>query len=148
MASVRELGPDETHLAYRTMQELRPQLTSVEAFVAAVNDAQRQESYRLIGAFHDGVDEPVAVAGFRTMHMLAWGQVLYVDDLVTRADQRMAGHAGLLLDWLAAEATRLGCAQLHLDSAVHRFVAHRFYFGHGMHISAYHFQRELPGGDA
>lgn len=143
MSSIRELGPAETHLAYTTLLELRPHLPSLEAFVARVNTAQRPEGYRLIGSFVEGNVEPVAAAGFRTLHALAWGHVLYVDDLITQETQRKAGHADRLIQWLVDEAQRLGCDQLHLDSGVQRFGAHRFYFAHGMRISAYHFQRDF-----
>lgn len=143
MSDIRELGPAETHLAYTTMLELRPHLPSLEAFVERVNTLQRPERYRLIGSFIDGAAEPVAVAGFRTLHALAWGHVLYVDDLITQEAHRKAGHADRLLQWMMAEAQRLGCDQFHLDSAVHRHAAHRFYFAHGMRISTYHFQRDF-----
>ena len=42
---------------------------------------------------------------------------LYVDDLITREADRSKGYAGLLIDWLLAEATKRGCAEFHLDSA-------------------------------
>src|SRR5260221_11704522 len=93
VALVRELGPEESELAYATMRELRPHLASVAEFVERVNAVQRPESYRLAGAFVEGQAEPVAVAGFRTLHTLAWGHVLYVDDLVTREAYRGHGHA-------------------------------------------------------
>ncbi|MGZ3581383.1 MAG: GNAT family N-acetyltransferase [Ktedonobacterales bacterium] len=143
MSGIRELDPAETHLAYTTLLELRPHLPSLEAFVARVNTVQRSESYRLIGSFIEGTSEPVAVAGFRTLHILAWGHVLYVDDLITQEAHRNAGHADRLIQWLIGEAQRLGCDQFHLDSGVQRHVAHRFYFAHGMRISAYHFQRDF-----
>lgn len=140
---IRELGPAETHLAYTTILELRPHLPSRETFVERVNTMQRSESYRLIGSFIEGAAEPVAIAGFRMLHTLAWGHVLYVDDLITQETHRKAGHADHLIQWLIGEAQRLGCDQFHLDSGVQRHVAHRFYFAHGMRISAYHFQRDF-----
>jgi GNAT superfamily N-acetyltransferase len=143
MSDIRELGPAETHLAYATLLELRPHLPSLETFVARVNTTQRSEGYRLIGSFIEGTPAPVALAGFRTLHTLAWGHVLYVDDLITQEAHRTAGHAGRLMQWMLGEARRLGCDQLHLDSGVQRHVAHRFYFAHGMRISAYHFQRDF-----
>lgn len=143
MATLRELGPDETALVYVAMRELRPHLPSPMEFVARVNASQRPEGYRLLAAFAPDVPDAVAVAGFRTLHTLAWGHVLYVDDLITRPAYRSQGHADALLLWLLEEARRLGCEQFHLDSGVQRFDAHRFYFAHRMRISAYHFQIDL-----
>lgn len=145
MSLVRELGLEETGLAYATMRELRPHVASAVDFVERVNALQRAEGYRLVGAFVEGQAEPVAVAGFRVLHTLAWGYVLYVDDLVTREAYREQGHAAALKRWLVEEATRLGCDQLHLDSGVHRHTAHRFYLNQRMRITAYHFARELAG---
>ncbi len=140
MAVIRELGVSESSRAYKTIRELRPHLQSEEEFVARVNE-QRREGYRLVGAFVDGLAEPVAVAGFRVAHNLAWGHHLYVDDLVTREQFRSYGYGRNLMNWLYEEAQRLGCAQFHLDSGTHRHGAHRFYFRQKMHISSYHFTR-------
>ena len=143
MASIRELGVQQTYLAYPASLELRPHLESLDAYVQQVNLDQRAEGYRLVGAFEDHIEDAVAVAGFRTLHTLAWGYCLYVDDLSTRATFRNRGHAGLLMRWLVKEAHRLGCVQVHLDSGVHRYDAHRLYLNQRMHISSYHFVRNL-----
>ena len=145
--TVRELGPGETELAARTLLELRPALGSAEALVRQVDERQRPEGYRLAGAFADGDGAAAAVAGFRINEFLAWGRHLYVDDLVTRADRRGRGHGAALMRWLAVEACRAGCEQLHLDSGVgpEREDAHRLYFNAGLRISSYHFQRPVAG---
>ncbi|HEY8812958.1 MAG TPA: GNAT family N-acetyltransferase [Candidatus Dormibacteraeota bacterium] len=143
--TIRELTEEETALAYRAMLELRPRIGSEEEFVARVNDLQRPEGYRLVASFADGDEQAVAAAGFRTSHFLAWGYALYVDDLSSRPGFRRQGHAGALLDWLLAEARRLGCGQLHLDSGVgpDREEAHRLYLNKHLRISAHHFQIDL-----
>lgn len=147
MPTVREIGVRETHLAYPALYELRPHLTSLESFVAKVNQLQRPEGYRLVGTFEDGIEEAVAVAGFRTGHNLAWGHFLYVDDLSTREAFRQRGHAAHIFRWLEREARRLGCDQFHLDSGVHRHDAHRFYLNRRLLISSHHFGRVLSSND-
>jgi GNAT superfamily N-acetyltransferase len=126
------------------MRELRSHFADQEAFVRRVDDVQRAEGYRLVGAFEDG-DDAVAVAGFRVGHMLAWGRFLYVDDLSTLPAARRRGHGRALLEWLRDEARRLGCDQLHLDSGVgpERFDAHRLYLNVGLAITSHHFARRL-----
>ncbi len=138
---IRELVPDETGLAYRALLELRPEIGSEADFIRRVNELQRPEGYRIAASFAEGVPEAAAAAGFRTGRFLAWGHIVYVDDLSCRADFRRQGHAGALMDWLLAEARRLGCDQLHLDSGVgpDRTDAHRLYLNQGMRISAHHF---------
>ncbi len=141
MTGERELAPEETHLAFDAIRELRPHVASVEDFIARVNGSQRAEGYRLVASFDGG--DVVSAGGFRRLHTLAWGDVIYIDDLVTRESHRGQGHAHRLLAWIEAEARRLGCAQVHLDSAPHRHAAHRLYLNERFHISSFHFSREL-----
>lgn len=142
---IREIPVGETALAYVAMRELRTGLADEAAFVEAVDGRQRAEGYRLLGAFDDGRKEAAAVAGFRAFHCLAWGHALYVDDLSTMPEARRRGHGAALLAWLAEEAGRLGCDQLHLDSGVglDRSDAHRLYMNAGLVISAHHFARRV-----
>src|SRR5690349_21660280 len=98
---IREIEPPETGLAYPAMLAMRTHLASEEEFVRRVDDVQRAEGYRLSGAFEDGTQHALAVAGFRVVHMLAWGEAaIYVDDLVTLPDARRRGHARALIDWM------------------------------------------------
>lgn len=143
MPTIQELDPQHTHLAYLAMLELRPHLTSRDQFVKHVNEDQRSEGYRLVGLFEENISEAVAAIGFRTSHSLAWGYYLYVDDLITRASFRGKGHGAALMQWVEEEARKLGCQQLHLDSGVQRFAAHRLYHSQHMRISSHHFQRDL-----
>ena len=140
MSIIRELGEQETYVAYPALLELRPHIGSLDACVRQVYQ-QRSKGYQLVGAFEDGIEDAAAIAGFRTLHSLAWGYYLYVDDLGTRAAFRNRGFAALLMRWLIEEAQQLGCVQFHLDSGVHRHDAHRLYLNQRMHISAYHFER-------
>lgn len=142
---IRELLPPDTGLAFEAMKALRTDLIDEGTFVCQVDEVQRAEGYRLAAAFEDGEESAAGVAGFRTGHNLAWGHYLYVDDLSTRLDARRRGHGRALLDWLAEEAERLACDQLHLDSGVglDRADAHRLYLNAGLVIAAHHFARRV-----
>ena len=85
----------------------------------------------------DGV--PRAYAGWRVLEFLASGRHVYVDDLVTDATARSQGLGAALLDWLKAEARRLGCTRLQLDSGTQRKDAHAFYLREGLRIEGFHF---------
>ena len=144
-AELREILPPDTGLAFPAMQALRPHYEDEGDFVTRVDDVQRGEGYRLVGVFVEGTQHAVAVAGFRVGHMLAWGRFLYVDDLSTLPAARRRGYGKQLLEWLTAEARRLGCDELHLDSGVgpDRTDAHRLYFNTGLAITSHHFARRL-----
>ncbi len=125
------------------MRALRTHYDDEARFVERVDEVQRPQGYRLVGVFEDG--HCSAVAGFRVIRNLAWGDTLYVDDLSTHPDARRRGHGRALLEWCAAEARRLGCDELHLDSSVgpEREEAHRLYLNAGMRITSHHFARGL-----
>ncbi len=130
----------EIRACFPVMRELRPHLDE-ETFVAQVRRQMANHGYVLAAASENG--QVVAVTGFRIMEFLAWGRVLYVDDLVTVGSHRKSGCGSALMDWLEAEARRLGCAQLHLDSGVHRHDAHRLYLGRKLDITSHHFAKKL-----
>lgn len=124
---------------FEVMRELRPHLT-LESFLGQVSRQQKQD-WQLAFCECEGVIR--SVTGYRLIENLAWGKILYVDDLVTREVDRGGGFGGRLFDWLVAEAKRQGCDQLHLDSGVQRFGAHRFYLARGMDITCHHFAMKL-----
>lgn len=124
---------------FAVMQQLRPALLEAE-YVARIQHMQ-QHGYHLAAVVVDG--EVQALAGYRFIEMLYAGMLLYVDDLITSANQRSSGHGKALLDWLKTEAKAQGCNELHLDSGVQREQAHKFYFREGLTINAYHFRIAL-----
>lgn len=145
-AAARELIAGETALAATALLELHPQQGTAEALVRRVDGEQRPEGYRVAGAFVAGDEFAVAACGFRIVSLLGWGdRALYVDDFVTRAAHRSAGHATTLFSWLVGVARAERCDELHLDSGVEldRLDGHRFYFRNGMRVASFHFVRPV-----
>ena len=124
---------------YPVMAELRPHLSAAE-FTARVRK-QQATGFQL--AYLEESGEVRVVAGFRYLETLAWGKILYVDDLVAAEATRSRGHGGKLFDWLVAQAKQNNCDALHLDSGVQRFGAHRFYLARRMDITSHHFALKL-----
>lgn len=136
-----QIAQTETEIAqcFSVIVQLRPHLTR-DSFVAQVL-RQQKEGYQL--AFIEKEGTVQAVAGYRLMEMLSRGRFVYVDDLITDSQARSSGYGKALLDWLMVYAKAQDCQLLDLDSGVHRFEAHRFYFRERMHIAAYHFARPV-----
>ena len=130
---------DEIANCYPVMSELRPHIRADE-FVERIKHQTQIADYRLACLIDVEVK---AVAGFRISQNLAWGNFLYVDDLVSRSNDRSKGYGGELFDWLLQHARENGCDQFHLDSGVQRFAAHRFYLAKRMAIEAHHFGMKL-----
>lgn len=126
------------------LRELRPHLTA-ESFAAVHADGAPQ-GLRFTAAL-DGAGHCLGVAGWRIIANTHRIRKLYVDDLVTTSGARSTGVGRALLAELERRARDAGCTVLDLDSAVHRYPAHRFYLRERMDITAHHFSRELAAPD-
>ncbi len=140
MSTIQFAVTDEEIMAcYPALAELRPHLKR-EDFLERVRRQQNQGYHLLYLADNNMVK---AAAGFRLSETLAWGKILYIDDLITLANERRQGHSGQLLDWLIAYAQMNHCDELHLDSGHHRHDAHRLYLNKRLRITTHHFSRQL-----
>lgn len=133
-------SPDKITDCFDVFLELRPHLKNKEEFL---NKAllQQQEGYYLAAIFHE--KEAVAAMGFRFMTTFAWGKILYIDDLITKATFHRKGYGTALLDYAIQQAKGLNCDQVHLDSGYARNKAHRLYLHYGFELTAHHFSLTL-----
>lgn len=145
VAVLREILPHETASAFAALSVLRPKLQDINSFVEQVNHIQRKQGYRLFGIFEDGINNAVAVCGFREEMNLVSGRHMHIDDLVTLPQYRKNGYGTRLLSEIQNIARQEGISQIHIDSNVggERTTAHRIYFQHGFEIGAYHFVCQL-----
>ena len=98
---------------------------------------QRQRGYEL--AYVESEGKVLCVAGFVVTTKLAWGRHIYIEDFVTAAAHRRSGAGAFLINWFKEHARERGCRQIHLDSGVTNFIAHRFYLSLGFDIVSHHF---------
>ena len=124
---------------YHLVAQLRPHLKEAE-FLKRV-ERQFKDGYKI--AFLEDQGHITCLAGYRFLQNLAWGKFLYVDDLVTDERKRSKGYGQQMFAWLLKQAKAEHCDELHLDSGVHRFGAHRFYLASGMDITSHHFAMKL-----
>ncbi len=120
--------------------QLRPDL-SEEEFVERWR-AQDAEGYRILSARKG--DVILGAAGFRFLTTMAWGRILYLDDLIVDDTVRGAGLGSRLLDKLKDLAQEEGCRQVHLDTGYHRHAAHRVYARNGFQFNCHHLAFTLP----
>lgn len=126
---------EQINACFPVLSQLRPEMMDTE-FLTRVR-RQMASGYQMLCLLDHG--QVVSVAGFRISENLAWGKYLYVDDLVTDVQFRAQGAGEKLLKALVTLAKNNQCQQLHLDSGVQRFDAHRFYLKQGMRIASHHF---------
>lgn len=125
--------------AYEVFGTLRPHLYKTQ-FIDQVQ-VQAKEGYRIAVIQQNG--EVVAAAGYRVATFLAWGRVLYIDDLITHPERKCSGLGSALLDWLLEEGKRLECSEAHLDTGHQRHDAHRLYLNKGFVLSSHHMSARL-----
>ena len=130
---------DDLRRCFPVMHELRPHLTE-QVFMTQV-PRQLLQGYHLVSLEENGSVK--ALAGFRVLEFLAWGKVLYIDDLITATSARKKGYGGKLLQWVIEQAKAQNCDQVHLDSGPQRHDAHRLYLNHGFKLNSHHFALEL-----
>ena len=129
----------EIQSCYPVMSQLRTSLEEAN-FVQQIQILGK-EGYEL--AFGEAQSKVVAVAGFRILHSLSWQKYLYIHDLVVDSEHRSQGYGENLLRWLIAYGRDHQCQQIHLDSGVQRFAAHRFYLKQYLEIKAHHFSLNI-----
>jgi ribosomal protein S18 acetylase RimI-like enzyme len=139
-AVIRAQTADQIRSCYPVIRQLRPHLSNERSFVEQIQ-RQAQQGYQLV-YLQEGA-QVKAVAGYRFQECLAWGKILYIDDLVTDGSARNQGFASALLTEIIDEARKAQCDQVHLDSGPQRHEAHRLYLNHGFQICAYHFSLKL-----
>ncbi|WP_105201232.1 GNAT family N-acetyltransferase [Pseudoalteromonas sp. T1lg10] len=115
--------------------QLRPQYSRESLHVQI--EKQKAQGYQLVYVISEG--EVLAVAGFSIGEKLAWGKHIYIEDLVTNEAYRSKGVGTFFMNWFKSYAKKVGCTQIHLDSGVQRFPAHKFYLREGFRIASHHF---------
>ena len=127
---------------FAAFSALRPHFQE-QAFLSQVRRQQAQ-SYQIVALKHDGKVQ--SAAGFRFAEFLAWGKVLYIDDLTTLPGATSQGFAGALMDWMVAHAKANGCQGVHLDTGYTRHAAHRLYLRKGLQLNCHHLALDLGQG--
>lgn len=125
--------------SFVVFKELRPHLEA-ELFLPQIR-RQQVQGYQLLLLREDNVVK--SVAGFRLVEFLAWGKIVYIDDLATLSSSRGKGYADQLMDWVIDYAKAQGCKGVHLDTGYARHDAHRLYLRKKMKLSSHHMSLEL-----
>lgn len=119
----------------KILLQLRPQYTE-KSLIEQIK-SQQKSGYQI--AYVKSDEEILCVAGFVVGEKIAWGKHIYIDDLVTNEKARSSGVGGFIIDWFKSHCKELGCGQLHLDSGIQKFPAHRFYLNNRFNIASHHF---------
>ncbi len=136
---LREILPPDTALAFEAMRALRTHHGDEAEFVRRVDEEQRPQGYRIVGAVEG--DRVVAVAGFRVLHNLAGAtrSTWTTSRRWPEARGRGHGRGAARLVRRGGRAARLPPAASRLRVGPEREEAHRLYLNTRLRITAYHF---------
>ena len=126
---------EEVLKCWEAYKELRPHLRSADEFVERWR-VQAREGFQIV--YIADRDRVVAAAGYRFLNTLAWGYILYIDDLIALASHHKTGLGSKLLKHLQEEARRRGCDAVHLDTGYQRHLAHLSYLRNGFEFNCHH----------
>lgn len=141
MADVRIAREEaEVRRCFNAYKELRPHLRSEDELVERWR-VQTREGFQIV--YIPEGDIVPAAAGYRFLHTVAWGHILYIDDLVAIAARHKTGLGSTLLQYLQEEARRMGCDAVHLDTGYQRHLAHLAYLRNGFHFNCHHLAWEV-----
>jgi GNAT superfamily N-acetyltransferase len=129
---------------FPVFRELRPHLTE-ELFLQRWKE-QASTGYEIVYIEdHQGI--VIAAAGFRELTTMAWGRILYLDDLIALPASRGKGLGSSLLRYLQEETAARGCDEMHLDTGYGRHEAHRSYLRNGFDLICHHMSWARPSED-
>jgi GNAT superfamily N-acetyltransferase len=140
-----QIASDEAEVrrCHSAFRELRPHLTTEDEFVVRWR-RQTPEGYKL--AYIAMGDRVPAAAGYRVMHTMAWGHIIYIDDLIAAEASRGTGLGRTLLLYIQDEARKLGCEAVHLDTGYQRHRAHGVYLRAGFELNCHHLAWQVDHG--
>ena len=122
---LRELiGLDEMRAICPLIQQSNPELDE-PTFASRLERMIESGGYRCIAAYRDGAI--VGVSGFWVGTALWCGTYVEPDNVVVDTNQRSGGIGGKMMRWIEAEAERLGCEIMKLETYAARTRTREFY---------------------
>lgn len=133
---------DQIEFCKEALFAFRPNLNE-KTYIDLTMEMIRDQNFIL--AFIPDTDYTKAVSfiGYRVMHTLRTGWMIYIDDLYTNPEYRGKGYAGALLEYVDQIAVDLGIRSVHLDSGYMLHDAHRLYLNKGYVLGCNHFVKVM-----
>lgn len=132
---IKIASDEEIKYCYKILHQIREDLSEKD-FLETIS-LQIKEGYKVAYVVEN--NQILCVAGFTMGHKLTLGKHIYIDDFVTDKSINSSEAAKALLDFIKIYALQQNCKSIHLDSAVDRYEAHKFYLSQDMKIDSHHF---------
>lgn len=100
-----------------------------------------QQNYECVGVYDN--DSLIGCCGlwYQTRHYA--GRSVEMDHVIILEDYRNKGIGTKLMDFVYQYAKKRGGAWVELNTYVHNFPSHKFYYNHGFAAKGYHFVKDI-----
>jgi len=142
MKIVKAQTIEDIELAREAILQFRPNVNPV-SLIEQVQQMMQEERFELVYVLSEDSKKAAAFTGFRTLHHLMTGKIIYIDDLFTLPEYRGHGYAGALLDYVHQQAKERGIENVHLDSGYALHPAHRLYLSKGYVMACHHLAKGI-----
>ena len=99
------------------------------------------QHYECIGLYEENKLIGICGMWFQTRHYA--GKSMELDHVIIDDTHRNKGVGGLLMEFVYAYAKEKSCKWIELNTYVHNFPSHKFYYNQGFVAKGYHFVKEL-----
>ncbi|MCW8982207.1 MAG: GNAT family N-acetyltransferase [Altibacter sp.] len=99
------------------------------------------QNYQCVGIYASKVLIGTCGMWFQTRHYA--GRSMEIDHVFIDEAYRKQGIGKELMEWMYAYAVQKDCRWVELNTYVHNFPSHKFYYNQGFVAKGYHFVKEL-----
>ena len=103
--------------------------------------AMAQENYECVGIYDSEKLMGICGLWFQTRHYA--GKNMELDHVFIDDDYQSKGIGKQLMDFVTEYAKEKQCSWVELNTYVHNFPSHKFYYNQGFVAKGYHFVKEL-----
>lgn len=138
--SIRIIDPAEIFSIIPLMQKLGNFSVSETLLKERVQE-MTQQNYECLGIFD--AEKLIGICGlwFQTRHYA--GRSIEMDHVIIDDAYRGHGIGKKLIDFVSNYAENKACNWVELNSYVHNFPSHKFFYNQGFVAKGYHFVKEL-----
>jgi RimJ/RimL family protein N-acetyltransferase len=132
--------PKDSEKILTLLKELRTELT-LPHFIETYKQAHKNDDYQIV--FLEEKNEVVALMGYRILYDFVHGKHLYIDDLVTKSDQRSKGYGAKLLTYAEELAAKLNSSGLRLCTGIENEQGKKFYQQNNWQLRAIVYKKKV-----
>ncbi len=138
--SIRIIDPNEIFAIVPFLQKLGNN-TVPEAVIKERLQEMVQQNYECLGVFDE--EKLIGVCGlwFQTRHYA--GRSVEMDHVIIDDNYRNHGIGKMMVAFVSDHARKKSCNWVELNSYVHNFPSHKFFYNQGFVAKGYHFVKEL-----